>query len=49
MHSPPEPQPRRRHYSVRHQARLDANMDATLEALANTFHRRRAAILPYVM
>jgi predicted transcriptional regulator len=45
----PEPQPRRRRYSVRYQARLNAETHAKLEALANTFHRKRAAILRYVM
>jgi predicted transcriptional regulator len=45
----PEPQPRQRRYSVRHQARLDAETSAMLEALAKTFHRKRAAILRFVM
>jgi predicted DNA-binding protein len=49
MHPPPEPQPRHRRYSVRHQARLDAETHAKLEVLANSFHRKRAAILRYVM
>jgi predicted transcriptional regulator len=45
----PEPQPRQRRYSVRQQARLDAETLAKLEVLANTFHRKRAAILHYAM
>jgi predicted transcriptional regulator len=49
MHPPPEPQPRQRRYRVRHQARLDAETHAKLEALACTFRRKRAAILRYVM
>jgi predicted transcriptional regulator len=49
MTLPPEPQPRQHRYRVRHQARLDAKTSATLEALANTSHRKRAAILRYVM
>jgi predicted transcriptional regulator len=49
MHPPPEPQPRQRAYSVRRQARLDADTHAKLEELARTFHRKRAAILRYVM
>jgi hypothetical protein len=49
MHPPPEPQPRWRRYSVRHQARLDRETHATLETLANTFHRKRAQILRHVM
>lgn len=48
MH-PLEPQPRHCRYSVRYQARLDAETEAKLEALVNTFHRKRAAILRYVM
>ena len=49
MNPASEPQPRHRRYSVRHQARLDAETSAKLEALATTFHRKRAAILRYVM
>ena len=49
MHPPPEPQPRQRRYSMRRQARLDGETYAKLGELANTFHRRRAAILRYVM
>jgi hypothetical protein len=49
MHPPPEPQPRQRRYSVRRQARLDAETHAKLEELARTFHRKRAQILRYVM
>jgi hypothetical protein len=48
MH-PLEPQPRHRRYSIRYQARLDAETEAKLEALSNTFHRKRAAILRYIM
>jgi predicted transcriptional regulator len=49
INSPPEPQPRHRRYSVRRQARLDAETYAKLEALTRTFHRNRSAILRYVM
>jgi hypothetical protein len=49
MNSPPEPHPRHRRYRVRHQVRLDAETSATLEVLARTFHRKRAAILRSVM
>ena len=49
MTPPPKPQPRQRRYSVRHQARLDAETHAKLEQLVGTFHRKRAAILRYVM
>jgi predicted transcriptional regulator len=49
MTPPPEPRPRQRRYSVRQQARLDAETHATLEALANTFHRKRAQIMRHVM
>jgi hypothetical protein len=49
MNPPLDPQPRQRRYSVRQQARLDAEAHANLEALANSFHRKRAAILRYVM
>jgi hypothetical protein len=49
MHSSPEPQPRQRRYRVRHQARLDAETHTTLETWARDFHRKRAAILCYVM
>jgi hypothetical protein len=45
----PESQPRHRRFSVRHQARLDADTHAKPEVLANTFRRKRAAILRYVM
>jgi predicted transcriptional regulator len=44
-----EPRPRQRHYSVRHHARLDAETHAKLDALANTFHQKRGAVLRYVM
>ena len=46
---PLEPQPHHRRDSLRYQARLDAETSAKLEALANTFRRKRAAILRYVM
>jgi predicted transcriptional regulator len=49
MNPPPEPQPRQRRYSTRHQARLDAETHAKLEQLASTFHRKRSATLRYVM
>jgi predicted transcriptional regulator len=49
MHPPPKPRPRQRRYSVRRQARLDAETYAKLEALTRTFHRKRAAILRYVI
>jgi predicted transcriptional regulator len=49
MNPPSEPQPRQRRYSVRRQARLDAETHGKMEALAKTFHRKRAAILRYVM
>jgi predicted transcriptional regulator len=46
---PREPQPRHRRDSIRYHARLDAETEATLEALATTLHRMRAALLRYVM
>jgi hypothetical protein len=49
MNPPPEPQPHRRRYSARHQARLDAETHATLAALTKTFHQKCAAILRFVM
>jgi predicted transcriptional regulator len=49
MHPPPEPQPRQHRYSMRRQARLDAETHAKLEGLARTFRRKRAAILRFVM
>ena len=49
MHPRPEPQPRQRRYHVRHQVRLNAETHAKLEALTNTFHRKRAQILRHVM
>jgi predicted transcriptional regulator len=48
MPPPPELQPRQRRYSVRHQARLDAETHAKLEALATVLHRKRSAILRFV-
>ena len=44
-----DPQPRHVRYSVRHQARLDAETYAKLEELAAAFHRKRSAILRHVM
>jgi predicted transcriptional regulator len=49
MNPPPAPQPRYVHYSVRHQAWLDAETHAKLEELAAAFHRKRSAILRYAM
>ena len=49
MHPSPDPQPRQRRSRVRHQARLDAATHAMLEALASSFHRKRAAMLRSVM
>jgi predicted transcriptional regulator len=49
MNPPPEPQPRQRRYRARRQARLDAETSAKLEELARTFHRKRAAVLRFVM
>jgi hypothetical protein len=49
MHPLLEPRPRQRRYSTRFQARLDSDTHAKLEALANTFHRKRAAVLYYVI
>ena len=44
-----DPHPRQRRYSVRHQARLDTETHAKLGELAAAFHRKRPAILRYVM
>jgi predicted DNA-binding protein len=49
MTPPRDPQPRHVRYSVRYQARLDAETHAKLEELAATFHRKRSAILRHVM
>jgi hypothetical protein len=49
MTPPPEPHPRQLRYSVRRQARLDAETFAKLEALAHTCRRKRAQILRHVM
>jgi hypothetical protein len=49
MDRSPEPHPRQRRYSLRRQARLDTEAQATLEELPHNFHRTRAAILHYVM
>jgi hypothetical protein len=43
------PQPRHRRYTVRWQARLDAETHAKLQKLAQDFHRKRAQILRHVM
>ena len=43
------PQARHVRYSVRHQARLDVETHTKLEELAAAFHRKRSAILRYVM
>jgi predicted transcriptional regulator len=43
------PKPRQRRYSARRQARLDAETHAKLEELARAFHRKRGAILRFVM
>jgi hypothetical protein len=48
MHPPSEPQSRQGRYRVRRQAWPDVETHATLEALANTVHRKGAAILRYV-
>jgi hypothetical protein len=47
--NPPEPRPRQHRYSARHQARLDAETFAKLEALATQFHCKRAANLRCVV
>jgi predicted DNA-binding protein len=49
MSSPAELQPRQRRYSARYQARLDPETLAKLEALASACHRKRSAILRFVM
>jgi hypothetical protein len=49
MTPPRAPQPRHIRYSVRYQARLDAETAARLEALAARFHRTRAQVLRHVM
>jgi hypothetical protein len=49
MTPPRDPQPRHVRYSVRHQARLDAETHVKLEELAAAFHRKRSAILRSVM
>jgi hypothetical protein len=49
MNPPRAPHARHVRYSVRHQARLDAETSAKLEVLASTFHRKRPAILRFVM
>lgn len=49
MNPPRGPQARHVRYSVRHQARLDAETSAKLQELAAAFHRKHSAILRYVM
>jgi hypothetical protein len=49
MNPPQASQPRHVRYSVRYQARLDFETRAKLEELAAAFHRKRSAILRYVM
>jgi predicted transcriptional regulator len=49
MNSRSDQLPRHRRYTARHQARLDEEAYAKLEELAAAFHRKRAAILRYVM
>jgi predicted DNA-binding protein len=49
VNPPPTPHPRHVRYSVRHQARLDPETSAKLEELASTCHRKRSAILRFVM
>jgi predicted transcriptional regulator len=43
------PQPRHVRHSTRWQARLDGETDGKLEELARTFHKKRGAVLRYVM
>jgi predicted transcriptional regulator len=49
MNLPQAPHHRRVRYSVRYQARLDAETAAKLQELAAAFHRKHSAILRYVM
>jgi hypothetical protein len=49
MTPPRAPHQRHVRYSVRHHARLDAETHAKLEELAAAIHRKRSAILRYVM
>jgi predicted transcriptional regulator len=49
MNPPRAPLARHVWYSVRYQARLDAETHAKLEELAAAFHRKRSAILRHVM
>jgi predicted DNA-binding protein len=49
MIPPRAPHYRHVRYSVRRQARLDAETHAKLEELATAFHRKRSAILRHVM
>jgi predicted transcriptional regulator len=49
VHTLPDSKPRQRRYSVRRQARLDAETLAKLEELVSALRRKRAAILRYAM
>jgi predicted transcriptional regulator len=49
MTLPRAPYLRHVRYGVRYQTRLDAETSATLEELARIFHRKRAAVVRYVM
>jgi predicted transcriptional regulator len=49
VHSSPDYGRRQRRYSVHCQARLDAETHTKLEKLASTCHRKRSAILRFVM
>jgi hypothetical protein len=49
MNPPQASHPRHVRYSVRYQARLDFETRAKLEKLATAFHRKRSAILRWVM
>jgi predicted transcriptional regulator len=49
MNRPQAPHHRRVRYSVRYQARLDAETAAKLQELAAGFHRKRSAILRHAM
>jgi predicted transcriptional regulator len=49
VNTPLDSRTRQRRYSTCRQARLDAETHAKLEALANSFYRKRAQILRHVM
>jgi hypothetical protein len=49
MAAPRESKPRTRRYSARYQARLNAETHAKLQELAAAFHRKRSAILRFVL